>query len=325
MRLVVVHEQSNEFGGTERVLEAVLRRWPDARTVAPRFAGEAAVARMTQPVCEIPLSGRRNHFLGPLYARRVAAQPLGEAELVLSLPGSGWALAANPPSGVPHVAYAAGLPRALYGQTRSYLPGYAPPLRPLIRAGLPALRAHHRGMTRRPQRLLTNSAFSAAGLARECGVTAEVIHPPVRTDFFTPAPAPRRQFLLVARLGPQKLVDAVVAAFRELPRERLVIAGTGRSLERLRAAAPANVRFDGFVSDERLRELYRSSHALLCPSIEEFGIVVAEALACGTPAVARAEGGSAEIVDHGETGLLLDTARPASIAAAVRAIRGRGW
>ena len=225
-----MHEQSSEFGGTERVLEAVLRRWPDARTVAPRFAADPPTGRMGRPAVEIPLAGRRNHFLGPLYARRVAATELGPADLVLSLPGSGWALAATPPPGVPHVAYAAGLPRALYGQTASYLPAYAPPLRPLIRAAAPALRAHHRRQLRRPAHVLTNSAFSAAGLERACGVQARVIHPPVRSDYFTPAPADRDAFLLVARLGPQKLVEAAVEAFRSLPGERLVIAGVGRSL-----------------------------------------------------------------------------------------------
>jgi glycosyltransferase involved in cell wall biosynthesis len=279
MRLVVVHEQSSEFGGTERVLEAVLRHWPDARTVAPRFAGDPSSPQARAPSRAIPLGGRRNHFLGPLYARRIAAQALGPVDLVLSLPGSGWALAAAPPLGVPHVAYTAGLPRALYGQTASYLPGYPAPSRPLIRVALPALRAHHRRLVRRPLRVLTNSAFSAAGLRQACGVDAGVIHPPVRTGFFTPGPARRSHFLMVARLGPQKLVEATVAAFRALPDESLVVAGAGRELERLRALAPPNVRFAGFVSDARLRDLYRSSHALLCPSIEEFGIVVAEALA----------------------------------------------
>ncbi len=322
-----MHEQSSEFGGTERVLEAVLRRWPEARTVAPRFAADPPTGRMGRPAVEIALGGRRNHFLGPRYARRVAATPLGPADLVLSLPGSGWALAATAPAGVPHVAYSAGLPRALYGQTASYLPGYAPPLRPLIRAALPALRAHHRRQLRGPARVLTNSAFSAAGLERACGVRAGVIHPPVRTDYFTPGAGtePRSGFLMVARLGPQKLAQAAVEAFRSLPGERLVIVGVGRSLERLRALAPPNVRFAGFVSDARLRQLYRSSHALLCPSVEEFGIVVAEALACGTPAVARAQGGSAEIVEHERTGLLLRGGTPDAIAAAVRAVRARAW
>jgi glycosyltransferase involved in cell wall biosynthesis len=324
---VVVHEQSSEFGGTERVLAAVLRRWPDAITVAPRFSGEGSSPVMDGPTRPIPLRGRRNHFLGPLYARRLAGQSLAPADLVLSLPGSGWALAASAPPGVPHVAYTAGLPRALYGQMASYLPGYPAPLRPVIQAAAPVLRAHHRRLVRRPMRLLTNSSFSATGLRRACGVEAGVLYPPVRTDFFTPAPAPlaREHFLMVARLGPQKLVDSVVEAFRSLPGERLVVAGTGRRLAQLRASAPPNVDFTGFVSERRLRELYRSAHALLCPSIEEFGIVVAEALACGTPAVARAEGGSAEIVRHGETGLLLRGGAPGGLAAAVAEIRAREW
>ena len=48
--------------------------------------------------------------------------------------------------------------------------------------------------------------------------------------------------------------------------------------------------------------LYRGCRALLLPGVEDFGIVVAEALACGRPAVVNAQGGGAEIINHGEFG-----------------------
>jgi len=86
---------------------------------------------------------------------------------------------------------------------------------------------------------------------------------------------------------------------------------------RLRARAGAHATFTGWVDDDRLRELYRSAIALVCPSIEEFGIVMAEAQACGTPVVAPRAGGALDIVDDGVTGRLVDGQSPSELAAAL--------
>jgi glycosyltransferase involved in cell wall biosynthesis len=177
---------------------------------------------------------------------------------------------------------------------------------------------------RRPDRLLTNSRASAADIARVHGREAEVVHPPVNTSFFTPGPGPGRHALAVARAVPHKRLDLLVEAFRDLD-EELVVVGHGRELPKLRAAAPANVRFTGFVPDEQLADLYRDSFALVCPSIEEFGIAMAEAHACGIPVIAPAAGGALEIVDDPATGILLDRVDPATLASAVRAARRRAF
>jgi glycosyltransferase involved in cell wall biosynthesis len=172
----------------------------------------------------------------------------------------------------------------------------------------------------RPDRMLTNSLVSAEALERVVGRRAEIVHPPVQTDFFAPSPGPRDHFLAVARVTPQKRVDLLVDAFRGLD-ERLVVAGGGLWLDRLRGGAPPNVRFAGYVSDAELRRLYRRSHAVVCPSLEDFGIVMVEAHACATPVVAPRAGGALEIVADGATGLLVDRLDAEGIRAAVRAIR----
>jgi glycosyltransferase involved in cell wall biosynthesis len=146
----------------------------------------------------------------------------------------------------------------------------------------------------------------------------------VATDFFTPASRRRHHALAVARLVPHKRIQLAVEAFRDLDQE-LVVVGGGPLLEPLRARAPANVRLIGYVDDERLRELYRSSTVLVCPSIEEFGIAMAEAQAAGTPVIAPRAGGAAEIVGDGTTGILLERVDPGSISDAVRAVASRGF
>jgi glycosyltransferase involved in cell wall biosynthesis len=327
--LVIVNEQIGEIGGTERVLAALVERYPQARVLAPRF-GAANAGNGDQPdwagrVEELGNGARKRHHLAPVYARWVSAAAVGRPSVVVSLAHGGWGAAVTVPPGARHVCYCAGLPRALYGHARDYLLDYPPPVRPLLRGSLPLLRAHHRRMLRRPDRMLTNSHDSAAALAPILGRAPEVVYPPVRTDFFNPPSTRRaRHFLVVARLRPHKRVDVVVEAFRELD-EQLVVAGGGPWLDSLRERAPANVSFPGFVSDHELRRLYRDSHAVICPSVEEFGLVMAEAQASGAPVVAPRAGGALEIVSDGETGLLIDRVDVAGVRAAVRDVTARSF
>lgn len=323
--LVVVVDQTGELGGTERVLSAVLTRYPDALLLAMNFSATNAPGHDPTPWRNrrhlINGGSRRYHFAAPLYARRIARGPHGAANVVLTLPGSGgWSLATPIPPGARHVAYIAGLARPLFAFTSEYLRDYPLGLKLLVRAASPALRAHNRWLARRPDRLLTNSSANAATIERTYGRSAEVVYPPVMTDFFTPAARPRSHYLLVARLVSHKRVEVAINAFRGVD-ERLVIVGDGPSLEPLRAAAPPNVAFTGYVEDQNLLELYRTSRAVITPSVEEFGIVMAEAHACGVPVIAPRAGAAPEIVRHGVTGLLLERMDPASLANAVRALR----
>jgi glycosyltransferase involved in cell wall biosynthesis len=218
-----------------------------------------------------------------------------------------------------HVCYHSGLPNHLYGGSRQYLRDQPRAVRPLFAAAIPGLRAYDRRLVRRPGRVITNSAFSAREIERVHGRKVEVVHPPVRTHFFTPAAAPRRHFLVVARVVTYKRVDVVIDAFRGLEAD-LVVAGDGPQLEDLRRTAPPNVRFVGSCGDDALLELYRSSRGVICPSIETFGLAMAEAHATGTPVIGLRAGGALEVVTSRETGILVDRPDPRSIAEAVRAL-----
>jgi glycosyltransferase involved in cell wall biosynthesis len=325
-RLVIVHEQAADLGGGERVVQALLERYPDAIGLAPHFTPTNRPDGHSAPWDGrsrlIGRGGRRRAFHAPLYARRVAGAQIEDADVVLSITHGGWSLAARVPVGIPHVAYSSGLPPHLYGHSQVFLREERAVLRPLLAAAIPAFRAYDRKLMRRPQRVIANSCYSAHALERVHGRAAEVVHPPVRTDYFTVGDEQRRHFLVVARLVAFKRVDLVVEAFRTLD-EELVVVGGGPSLQRLRRRAPDNVRFVGPRDDEALRGFYRSSRALICTSVETFGIVMAEAHATGTPVIAQRAGGALEIVNEGRTGILLDRPDPRSIAEAVRALAAR--
>jgi glycosyltransferase involved in cell wall biosynthesis len=330
--LALVLEQAADLGGQERVVEALLRHYTAADAVALRMPTtnrpEGRRPWWQERIREIgpDTQVRRRGWLVPLYSRRMARVQLADVELALSVTHGGWSLMAQLPPGARHVCYSSGLNTAIYAQSHLVRRDETPLVRPLLRLATPLVHAHLRRLMERPNRVIANSHYSAAGLAEAYGGTFEVLYPPVRTDFFTPGPDPTdgRHFLFVARLNSHKRIDLVVEAFRQLD-EELLVAGGGPSLARLRAGAPPNVTFLGPVYDDELLELYRSSKALVCPSVETFGIAMCEALACGKPVIAVRRGGALEIVRDGRTGLLLDDVTAKTVAGAVRVVAARSF
>lgn len=129
----------------------------------------------------------------------------------------------------------------------------------------------------------------------------------------------------VARLDPVKdlltLLNAVALVRRTLPEARLVIAGDGRERATLeaRAAAPdlhGAVTFIGMRSD--VRRLLPAADVYANSSISEgVSITILEAMAASVPVVATRAGGTPEVVQDGETGVLVPSRDPARLAAAL--------
>jgi glycosyltransferase involved in cell wall biosynthesis len=162
-----------------------------------------------------------------------------------------------------------------------------------------------------------NSRYVAERIRRYYGREAEVIPPPVDTDFFTPGPDGHDDYdLVVSALVPYKRLELVLEAYRGSGRQVRIV-GSGPEQARLRAQAPPEARFEGRVDDETLRALYRRCRAVLLPNVEDFGIAPLEAMACGRPAVVYGEGGGAELVEEGVTGLVFREPTPSALRAAV--------
>lgn len=158
---------------------------------------------------------------------------------------------------------------------------------------------------------------------------AEVVFPPVDTDFFAAVPAEasagREPFVLgVSRWIDYKRLDLVIEAASRvgLP---AVIAGHGPAEDELRAVAVrarVPVTFERRPSDERLRELYRTAAVLVFPAEEDFGIVPVEAQAAGTPVVALARGGSLDTVADGVSGALVHEQTATAFATGIERVLG---
>jgi glycosyltransferase involved in cell wall biosynthesis len=138
--------------------------------------------------------------------------------------------------------------------------------------------------------------------------------------------------LLAGRLEPEKGLAAALDAVRATAGLRLLVAGGGSELDRLRAAGALSgldgrVELLGRLPPAEVLRLMSTARATLVPSLwdEPYGRVAMESLACGTPVLAADRGGLREIPEHGVSGLLVDPADPAALAAALDRVWREDW
>ncbi len=207
-----------------------------------------------------------------------------------------------------------------------------------------ACRVEHRLLTgrtlRRADSIIASSCYYAERSPRLRPFRGKVaiVAPGVDVDGTeTPRPAPRGtgSVLFVGQLdrthrhkGLADLIDAVAVLRSDVPGVELVVVGTGdAAADHRRHAARRGVEravhFLGDVDDVRLRDLYRRAGVVALPSrddAEGFGMVILEAAAVGTPAVATRVGGIPAAVIDGVTGLLVPARDPGALAAALRRV-----
>jgi len=105
-----------------------------------------------------------------------------------------------------------------------------------------------------------------------------------------------RMVLTVGRVAQEKNLELIFKAMEHLPEHRLVVAGSGPMLEYYRSKHES-VEFLGFVEHERLLELYSSAGCFVMASkFDTQGMVVQEAMACGTPVAVLNHGAMPEFV-----------------------------
>jgi glycosyltransferase involved in cell wall biosynthesis len=333
MKVAVVHDWLDTWGGGENVLAQILAAYPGADLFAlvdflPEHWRPALLGKRAHTTFLQRMPGARRHFRGylPLFPRAIESLDLSAYDLVLS---SSHAVAKGVRTSAPqvHVCYCHTPMRYAWDLREQYLAqrGLATGVRGLVvRHLLDRLRDWDRAASARVTAFIANSQYIRERIARAYGREAAVIPPPVDTDFFTPdvtRPPARDYYFAASRWVPYKRLDVVLAAFRAMPQRPLVVAGDGPEVARVRAMAGANVTWAGRVERGRMRELLRGARAFVFAAEEDFGILPVEAQACGTPVIAYGRGGALETVRGGEqarpTGLFFDAQDSASLAAAV--------
>ena len=305
MKLTLVHDWLDAWGGAENVLVELRSMFPDAPVFTLVDFLEPSVRERLGPApiytsALARLPHARAHFRKylPWFPSAIRHFDLSDYDVILS---NSHAVAkfAKRSGNQLHLCYCHTPMRYAWDLREQYLDraGIARGvIGTMARGVLSRLRAQDLRANRHVDRFIANSDHIAERIRRCYGRDSDVIYPPVDTDYFQPGNEVDDYYLTVSRLVPYKHVEAIVAAFAQLRDRKLLVVGTGPGLDSLRANAPANVQVEGQLPAGRLLERMQGARAFVFAAEEDFGIAPLEAQACGVPVIALARGGVHETV-----------------------------
>jgi len=312
LRVAVVHDWLITYGGAERVLEQILKLFPQADLFAlcDFFEGTRRYHVMNKPsttsfLQKLPWARTKYRSYLPLMPFAVEQFDLRNYDLVIS---SSHAVARGVLTTCDqlHISYINNTMVYAWDMYHHYLHQaglHRGPLGFLAKTIMHYIRSWDTASANRADHFIANSEYMARHLAKLYRREAAVIYPPVEVDQFELCGKKDDYYVVVSRLVPFKRIDLIIDAFNRMPDRKLIILGDGPDMKKLQAMAGSNIQFAGFRNRIAVNKYVKKARAFLFSSVEPFGIAVVEAQACGTPVIAYDRGAAPEIIMDGETGV----------------------
>jgi len=320
-RVALVHDFLLDLRGAERVFLELCELFPDAdiftavydeKGTEGRFAHRRVITSGLQRLHPTAATFRP---LLPFYPAAMESLDLRGYDLVVSS-SSAWAHGVIPDEHAVHICYSHNPFRYAWNEREATLAARNPLVRPVLGSIMRRWRAWDFAAAQRVDAYIANSETTRLRIHRYFAREATVLHPPVDTGRFAPAPV-GDHYLILSEVMAHKRIEVAVRAFSRMGLP-LVVAGNGPDSRRLQRMAGPTVRFAGRVSDREAERLLSSCRALIVTATEEFGIVAVEAQASGRPVIGLRAGGVLETVVEGRTGVFYDEPTPESLIAAVQ-------
>ena len=333
LRIAVVHEWFVNHAGSEKVVEQLLHVFPKADLFSlvdflpdnQRFYLQGKKPKTTF-IQSLPFARKSFRSYLPLFPLAVESHDLRDYDLIISsshLVSKGVLVREDQL----HICYChspcrfawdlyhqyleeAGLQQGIKGRIAQYF--------------LHKLRIWDQISTPRVGHFLANSAYIARRIGHVYGREAEVIYPPVDVEKFQPGTQKGDYFFAASRLVPYKKMELIVRAFSRMPEHKLILVGSGPDENRISALLTSNIEFRKEANQADFQDLMANAKAFVFAAEEDFGITMAEALACGTPVLAYKKGGASEIVLSGQNGYLFELQTPESLIEQVQVFTKNG-
>jgi len=331
MKVALVHDYLNEFGGAERVLLALSEIYPKAPiyTIYAKKSSRAYQQFKNKEIIEswfsrLPFPDKLIspfRFLIPLVWRSFSFK---KYDIVIT--SASWAVTKGFKKGTKtkEFCYLHTPPRYLYGYETSrhwQEKWYGGLVKTYALVVNHFMRIYDFNQAQKVDYFMVNSQNVGRRAEKFYRRDYKVIYPPVNIQKFLSTKTiaiDGSYFLAGGRLTAAKNFDLIIKACRKT-NASLKIFGTGVEERFLRKLAKGKVEFLGSVTDEQLASYYKNAKGfILAQKDEDFGITPIEAAAAGTPVIAYQGGGYLETVVVGKTGIFFNELTVDSLAKAIR-------
>jgi glycosyltransferase involved in cell wall biosynthesis len=305
MKVAIVHEWLSSYAGSEKVVEQILRCYPDADIFAvcdflkPKdrhFLNNKKVN--TTFIQRLPFAAKKFQSYLPLMPLAIEQLDMSAYDVVIS---SSHAVSKGVITGPDqiHISYVHSPIRYAWDFQHQYLreSGLNKGLKGwLAKYLLHKIRIWDYRTSAGVNHFIGNSQFIARRINKVYGRQADVIYPPVNTDKFEFSDSKEDFYLAACRMVPYKRVDLIVSAFAKMPDKKLVVIGDGSEMDKIKQLATDNVTLLGYQDDAALVDYMKRAKAYVFAAEEDFGISPVEAQASGTPVITYGKGGCLETV-----------------------------
>lgn len=324
-KIAIVHDWLTNFAGAEQVVLALMDLFPKAPIFTSLYKKEKfpqTFQKRKVITSDLQKFGFLKHqLLFPFMGKAFEQFDLSDYDIVISSSHASSKGVITKPKTL-HICYCHTPTRYLWSHYHEYLNQMEfGILNPLVKWRMPKiahkLRIWDRLAADRVDLWIANSKNVAKRIEKYYRRNAEVIYPPVNTKLYKPSLETEDFYLICSRLIPYKKIDVVIEVFNELNLP-LKIVGRGSIEKELKKLAGANIEFLGRLDDNKLKEYYSKTKALIFPTEEDFGIVPVEAMASGRPVIAYKKGGVTETVISNVTGIFFESQTKETLISAVK-------
>lgn len=317
-KIAIVHDWLTNMGGAENVVLALHAAFPHAPIYTSTFTPETMPAFKnldirTTWLQNLPGPLRKLHkFFPMLRVKAFQDLDLSEFDIIISSSSAESKQIRKTRPDQVHICYCHTPIRYYWSHYGEYKkdPGFGK-LNWLVRVAMPfvvpPLKKADYQAAQKVDIFIANSTEVQKRIKKYYGKSSTVIHPPVDVDRFTPARERGDYYVALGRQVPYKRIDLAVAAATQLD-VPLRVYGNGSEHQRLVDMAGPTVQFFtdrfGDASDTAVTKALNSAKGYIFPAEEDFGIVQVEALAAGAPVIGYGKGGTLDIVQDGESGIL---------------------
>ena len=307
MRLALVHDYLAQDGGAERVLKSLHELWPQA-PIFVLFHDKEKIKFFNNKnikesfLAKLPLRNAAYQWYLPWMPLATEQHNLKDFDVVIST-ASMFAKGVITGPDTLHISYCHTPPRFLWIDNYDYIADLKQSR--FIKLFLPhiihRLRLWDKMSVDRVDNFIANSRTVQQRINKYYRRESDVIYPPAELDSCS-LQKTADYFAAGGRMVGYKRFDLIIKAFNRL-RWPLKVFGDGPELYSLKKMAGPNIEFLGQITDQEKARVLSGARAFIHPQLEDFGITAVEAMACGRPVIAFAQGGASETVIQNETGV----------------------